>query len=45
MALWMQLNHPGKQVPKFLSKKLVAPSAIPLGPGIRPMFATPRALN
>ncbi|MEK6624433.1 MAG: NADH oxidase, partial [Bdellovibrionota bacterium] len=45
MALWMQLNHPGKQVPKFLSKKLVAPSAIPLDPGIRPMFATPRALT
>lgn len=43
-SLWLQINHPGKQIPKFLSKDLVAPSAIPLDPGIRTMFATPRAL-
>ena len=29
--VWMQLNHPGKQTPKFLTKQPVAPSAIPFG--------------
>lgn len=43
--LWMQLNHPGKQIPSFLNKKPVAPSAIPLGNGLEKVFATPRALE
>jgi len=43
--IWMQLNHPGKQIPKFLCKKPVAPSAIPLGAGIGAAFNTPRALE
>lgn len=43
--LWMQLNHPGKQIPKFLSKEPVAPSAIPLGGGLEKVFATPRELT
>jgi len=44
-ALWMQLNHPGKQIPRFLSQEPVAPSAIPLDPKMRALFATPRALS
>ena len=43
--IWMQLNHPGKQIPKFLNKEPVAPSSIPLGMGLESMFATPRELN
>ena len=43
--LWMQLNHPGKQIPMFLSKEPVAPSAIPLGPKLNKFFNTPRALE
>ncbi|CAA0111276.1 NADH oxidase [Zhongshania aliphaticivorans] len=43
--LWMQLNHPGKQVPSFLSKEPVAPSAVPLGNGLESGFKCPRALT
>lgn len=43
--LWAQLNHPGKQIPSFLSKEPVAPSAIPLGRGLDKVFNTPRALE
>lgn len=43
--LWMQLNHPGKQIPKFLNKSPVAPSAIPLEKGLEKIFNTPRALT
>lgn len=43
--LWAQLNHPGKQIPSFLSKEPVAPSAIPLGEGLDKVFNTPRALE
>lgn len=42
---WMQLNHPGKQVPNFLSKEPVAPSAVSLGAGLDKAFNTPRALT
>lgn len=42
--LWMQINHPGKQVPKFLSRRPVAPSAVPLGAGLEPFFNLPRPL-
>ncbi|MRV73984.1 NADH oxidase [Duganella sp. FT92W] len=42
---WAQLNHPGKQTPKFLTKEPVAPSAIALGGGLEQTFNTPRALN
>jgi 2,4-dienoyl-CoA reductase-like NADH-dependent reductase (Old Yellow Enzyme family) len=44
-SVWMQLNHPGKQIPKFLSKEPVAPSAIALGSGLEASFAKPRALE
>lgn len=43
--LWMQLNHPGKQIPRFLNPEPVSPSAIPLGRGLEKMFAKPRALS
>lgn len=43
--LWMQINHPGKQSPKFLTPEPVAPSAIPLSRGLDASFATPRALG
>ncbi|MNI40177.1 NADH oxidase [compost metagenome] len=36
--LWMQLNHPGKQSPKMLSKDPVAPSPIPLSGDIKGFF-------
>lgn len=43
--IWMQLNHPGKQIPKFLCADPVAPSAISLGRGLEKSFNTPRALS
>ncbi|MGM0845639.1 MAG: NADH:flavin oxidoreductase/NADH oxidase family protein [Bacillota bacterium] len=43
--LWMQLNHPGKQSPRTLSKKPVAPSAIPFSGNLRKFFNEPRALS
>ena len=44
-AIWAQLNHPGKQIPNFLSKEPVAPSAIPLTGGMEKGFNCPRALS
>lgn len=41
----VQLNHPGKQVPKTIAKETVAPSTIPLGNGLNKLFSTPRALT
>jgi len=43
--VWMQLNHPGKQSPNFLSKTPVAPSAVPLEVDIKSVFNLPRALT
>lgn len=43
--VWVQLNHPGKQSPKFLSKTPVAPSAISLRAPLDKMFNKPRALS
>lgn len=43
--LWMQLNHPGKQIPNLISKQPVAPSAIPLGSGLEKTFNCPRELT
>lgn len=42
--LWAQLNHPGKQSPKFLSPEPVAPSAIELKSPLNRFFHRPRAL-
>lgn len=44
--LWMQLNHPGKQVPLSLNKEAVSPSALPFeNPELARFFAVPRALG
>ena len=43
--IFVQLNHPGKQSPRSLSPKPVAPSAIPLGKGLEKFFETPRGLE
>lgn len=43
--LWMQLNHPGKQSPKTISKEPVAPSAVPLSGDLKNFFNPPRALH
>ena len=44
-ALWMQINHPGKQSPKGLNRETVAPSAIAFGAEMATFFATPRELS
>jgi 2,4-dienoyl-CoA reductase-like NADH-dependent reductase (Old Yellow Enzyme family) len=44
-ALWMQLNHPGKQSPRGLNRETVSPSAVPFAPALARFFATPRALT
>jgi 2,4-dienoyl-CoA reductase-like NADH-dependent reductase (Old Yellow Enzyme family) len=43
--IWVQLNHPGKQSPKFLTKVPVAPSALSLPAPLNNMFNTPKALE
>lgn len=43
--IWMQLNHPGKQSPKFLSAETVAPSSVGFGPQLAAAFPVPRALT
>lgn len=43
--LWVQLNHPGKQTPKFLCKNPIAPSSIPLRPPLDKLFNTPKELD
>ena len=45
VKVMVQLNHPGKQAPKTVSKQTVAPSAVPLGNGLNKLFSTPRALT
>src|SRR5262245_16404007 len=42
--MWMQINHPGRQSPRFLSSEPVAPSAVPIKVG-GAVFAMPRALT
>ena len=43
--LWMQLNHPGKQVPKGLNAESVSPSAVPFDKNLERFFGTPRELT
>jgi 2,4-dienoyl-CoA reductase-like NADH-dependent reductase (Old Yellow Enzyme family) len=43
---WMQINHPGRQLPASLGQQAVAPSAVPLDLGkLSSMFAKPRAMT
>ena len=45
-AIWVQLNHPGKQIPRMLaSGDTLAPSAVPFGKELKSAFKTPRALS
>jgi 2,4-dienoyl-CoA reductase-like NADH-dependent reductase (Old Yellow Enzyme family) len=43
--VWMQINHPGRQVIRFIDPDPVAPSAVPFRKDMQAMFATPRALT
>ncbi|WP_395396434.1 NADH:flavin oxidoreductase/NADH oxidase family protein (plasmid) [Novosphingobium sp. BL-8A] len=44
--VWMQINHPGRQMPAGLAQQTVAPSAIALDLGKQSgMFPLPRAMN
>jgi 2,4-dienoyl-CoA reductase-like NADH-dependent reductase (Old Yellow Enzyme family) len=43
--IWVQINHPGRQSPKFLSPQPVAPSAIPYTSDLRHLFNPPRELS
>jgi len=43
--LWVQLNHPGKQIPKTLARTPVAPSAIGFSGDLARFFNPPRALE
>lgn len=44
--MWLQLNHPGRQVMKSMGQETWAPSAIPLDLGKHSkMFSTPRAMT
>lgn len=43
---WMQINHPGRQMPASLGQQAIAPSAIPLDLGkLSSIFAQPRAMT
>lgn len=43
---WMQINHPGRQMPASMQQQTVAPSAIPLDLGKQSgMFPVPRAMT
>ncbi|MFO0692463.1 MAG: NADH:flavin oxidoreductase/NADH oxidase family protein [Polyangiales bacterium] len=42
--LWMQINHTGRQTPRFVNKEPVAPSAVPAVKLLKG-FAHPRALR
>jgi hypothetical protein len=42
--IWVQINHPGRQIARHFTRQPVAPSAIAL-PATAGMFAEPRALS
>lgn len=41
-AIWVQLNHPGKQSPKGLNERNIAPSAVPFREDMAAFFETPK---
>jgi len=41
-AIWVQLNHPGKQSPKGLNVSNLSPSAVPFREDMNAFFETPR---
>lgn len=44
-AFWLQLNHPGKQAPRFLNSYSLAPSAIPYEGSMNKLFAKPKEMK
>ncbi len=44
-AIWMQINHPGKQSPRGLNKQNLSPSAVPFKADMQAFFDTPRELT
>jgi len=42
-AIWVQINHPGKQATKGLNAGTIAPSAVPFRADMQALFKTPRA--
>ncbi|ALG11860.1 NADH:flavin oxidoreductase/NADH oxidase family protein [Kibdelosporangium phytohabitans] len=42
--VWAQINHPGRQVPRHIARRPVAPSAVPMR-GVGGAFAKPRELR
>lgn len=45
-SIWMQINHPGRQMPKNLGQPSLAPSAVALALGsFSKQFATPREMT
>ena len=43
--IWLQLNHPGKQMYKTIKAQPIAPSAIPIQGGNAKAFKVPRAMT
>lgn len=44
--VWMQINHPGRQMPAALGQDTLAPSAVPMDMGnFSKQFSAPRALS
>jgi 2,4-dienoyl-CoA reductase-like NADH-dependent reductase (Old Yellow Enzyme family) len=44
--VWMQINHPGRQMPAALNQPTIAPSAVPLDLGVySKRFSVPRAMT
>jgi len=44
--IWMQLNHPGRQMPAALGQETIAPSAVPMELGnFSKQFTAPRAMT
>jgi len=41
-AIWVQLNHPGKQAPRGLNSSTLSPSAVPFRADMQSFFDTPR---
>ena len=45
VAMWVQLNHPGKQSPKGLNAINLSPSAVPFREDMAAFFETPREVT
>lgn len=43
--LYMQLNHPGRQAPRFINDRAFAPSAVPMAPDFESYFPPPEPLT